>query len=176
VISIILDKKRHNRKRFDCGVDALNNYLCLMANQQSARDNTRTFVLEDINQLNHIIGYYTLTMTSLDLNHLPKPLQKKHKNTQSAGLIARLAVDKRYIKQGFGEWLLIDSLKKLLSASETVGFTLIIVDAKEGAIEFYKKFGFSNFIDTPDKLYMTIADIRKSLGGCLRIGVVARES
>jgi len=134
-----------------------------MANQQSAKDNTRTYVLEDINNPTHIVGYYTLTMTSLYLTILPAQLRKKHKNAQSAGLIARLAVDKRYFKQGFGEWLLIDALKKLLLASETIAFPLVVVDAKEGAIQFYKKFGFTSFLDIPNKLYMTIADIRKSL-------------
>jgi hypothetical protein len=59
----------------------------------------------------------------------------------------------------FGEWLLIDSLRKLLLASETVGFPLVVVDAKEGAIEFYKKMGFTKFFDTEYRLYMTIADI-----------------
>ncbi len=163
MITIPLNKKKHNRNRFDCGVDALNNYLRMMANQQSSKDNTRTFVLEDANNPEDIIGYYTLTMASIDLNALPRKLQKKHQNAQSAGLIARLAVDKRYFKQGFGEWLLIDALKKLLSASETVAFPLIIVDAKAGAIQFYKKFGFTAFLDTTDKLYLTIADVRSSL-------------
>jgi GNAT superfamily N-acetyltransferase len=102
-------------------------------------------------------------MTSIDLNSLPIKLQKKHQNAQAGGLIARLAVDKRYSKQGFGEWLLIDALKKLLAASETVAFPIIIVDAKEGAIEFYKKFGFTAFLDTPNKLFITIADVRTSL-------------
>ena len=163
MFTIPLDKKKHDRKRFDCGVIPLNNYLRLMANQQATKDNTRTFILED--ELNPfcIIGYYTLTMTSLDLTALPVNLQKKHKNVHSAGLIARLAVDKRYSRQGFGEWLLIDSLKKLLVASDTVAFPLVVVDAKEGAIDFYKKFGFIPFMDIPNKLYMCISDIRASV-------------
>jgi len=163
MFTIPLDKKKHDRKRFDCGVEPLNNYLKVMANQQAAKDNTRTFVLENDANPAHIIGYYTLTMTLLDLTALPANLQKKHKNTQSSGLIARLAVDKRYIGQGFGEWLLIDSLKKLLAASDTVAFPLVVVDAKEGAIDFYKKFGFITFVDIPNKLYMSVSDIRASL-------------
>lgn len=163
MISVTLDKKKHDRKHFDCGVAALNNYLHLMANQQSTKDNTRTYVLENTSDSQKIIGYYTLMMTSLDLNCLPKKLQNRHTNSHSAGLIARLAVDKRYKRQGFGEWLLIDSLKKLLLASETVGFPLVVVDAKEGAIAFYEKMGFTKFFDTENKLYMTIADIRKSI-------------
>ena len=80
MITIQLDKKKHNRNRFDCGVDVLNNYLRIMANQQSSKDNTRTFVLEDETNPSYIIGYYTLTMTSIDLNSLPIKLQKKHQN------------------------------------------------------------------------------------------------
>jgi len=162
MVSVLLDKKKHNRSYFDCGIDSLNNYLRLMANQQSGKDNTRTFVLENTKP-ESIIGYYTLTMSPVNLSALPKKLQKKHKNIHSGGLIARLAVDKRYTKQGYGEWLLIDALKKMLSASDTVAFPVVIVDAKEGAIEFYKKFGFTPFLDTPNKLFITIADIRTSL-------------
>ena len=113
MITVQLDKKKHNREAFDCGADALNNYLHVIAGQQSSRDNTRTFVLEDANVSESIIGFYTLTMTSFNLNALPEKLQKKHNNVKAGGLIARLAVDKRYVKQGFGEWLLIDALKKL---------------------------------------------------------------
>jgi len=160
--TVILDKNRHDRKRFDCGVKALNVYLQMMANQQSIKDNTRTFVLEDEQNPQNIIGYYTLTMTTIDLNSLPSTLQKKHHNATSGGLIARLAVDKRYKQQGFGEWLLVDALKRLLDASDSVAFPLVIVDAKDGVSEFYKKFGFLTFLDEDNKLFITIDSIRKS--------------
>jgi len=156
----LLDKNKHDRKRFDCDIEALNNYLCIMANQQSGKDNSRTFVLEDQNNSQHIIGFYTLAMTPIDLNALPEKLQKKHQNSYTAGLIARLAVDKRYTKQGFGEWLLVDALRKLLSASETVAFPLIIVDAKQGAVKFYENFGFKSFINMLNKLFITVATVR----------------
>ncbi len=158
-----LDKRKHDRNHFDCGVEALNNYLRLMANQQSNKDNSRTFVLIDEYHPETIIGYYSLTMTLLNLDALPPKLQKKHVNVTSGGLIARLAVDKRYTTRGFGEWLLIDALKKLLAASEKVAFPLVIVDAKEGAVQFYEKFGFTPFLDVPQKLFISIADVRKSL-------------
>ena len=160
--TVALDKNRHDRKRFDCGVKALNNYLQMMANQQSAKDNTRTFVLEDEQNPQVIIGYYTLTMTTIDLDTLPLNLQKKHHNAISGGLIARLAVDKRYKGQGFGEWLLVDSLERLLDASDSVAFPLVVVDAKDGASEFYKKFGFLTFLDEDNKLFITIDSVRKS--------------
>ncbi len=88
-------------------------------------------------------------MISLDLGVLPSSLQKKHKNMHSSGLIARLAVDKYYTGQKFGEWLLVGSFKKLLAASDLFDFLLVIVDAKEGAINFYKKLGFTPFMVVP---------------------------
>jgi len=160
--TVPLDKKRHNRKYFDCGIKALNNYLQMMANQQSNRDNTRTFILEDDADSKIIIGYYTLSMIPIDLTSLPASLQKKHKNSNSAGLIARLAVDKRYKNKGFGEWLLVDALIKLLNASDSVAFPLIFVDAKDGASDFYKKFGFVSFVDENKKLFITVNSVRKS--------------
>ena len=160
--TVALDKKRHDRKRFDCGIKALNIYLQMMENQQSAKDNTRTFVLEDKKNPQYIIGYYTLTMTTIDLDDLPLNLQKKHHNTTSGGLIARLAVDKRYKRQGFREWLLVDALQRLLDASDSVAFPLVVVDAKDGVSEFYKKFGFLTFLDEDNKLFITIDSVRKS--------------
>ena len=163
MITVPLHKNKHDRHHFDCGVEALNNYLKVMASQQSKKDNTRSFVLEDENKPERIIGYNTLTMTPINLDALPVKLRKKHHNASSGGLIARLAVDHRYQKQGCGEWLLIDALRKLLFASETVAFPLVIVDAKNGSIAFYEKFGFVAFQDTPNKLFLTMADIRASL-------------
>jgi predicted GNAT family N-acyltransferase len=161
--TVPLDKTRHNRANFDCGVQELNNYLRLTAHQQSYKDNSRTFVLEDEDNICMIIGYYTLTMIRIDLSGLPKQLQKKHHNTEVAGLIARLAIDKRYMKKGIGEWMLIDCLYKLLEASKLVGFPIVIVDAKENAKSFYLKYGFRAFSDSPTKLFMTIKDIENSL-------------
>jgi len=160
--TVLLDKAKHDRHRFNYGIDSLNNYLKVMASQQAKKDNTRTFVLEDKDDPQHIVGFYTLTMIPMDLNALPTSLQKKHQSFTSSGLIARLAVDERFKGQRFGEWLLIDALKKLLQASDTVGFPLVVVDAKDGAKHFYEKYGFTAFQDAENKLFITIADIRRA--------------
>lgn len=162
--TVLLDKETHDRNRFNCGTESLNNYLRVMASQQAKKDNTRTFFLEDDNDNRHIIGFYTLTMTPIDLKALPEKLQKKYQSSTSGGLIARLAVDDRYKGKGFGEWLLIDALQKLLAASDSVAFPLVIVDAKDGAKHFYERYGFRAFQDAENKLFITIADIRVSLG------------
>jgi GNAT superfamily N-acetyltransferase len=161
--TVLLDNAKHDRNRFNCGIEALNNYLKVMASQQAKKDNTRTFVLEDDNNNSHVIGFYTLTMIPVDLKALPGKLQKKHQSSTSGGLIARLAVDDRYKGKGFGEWLLIDALRKLLAASDSVAFPVVVVDAKDGAKYFYERYGFQGFRDAENKLFITIADVRASL-------------
>ncbi len=160
--SVALDKKIHNRKEFNCGVDELNNFLKLTANQQSNKDNSRTYVIEDKNDKSIIIGFYTLTMINIDINLFSNKLEKKYNSNNSTGLIARLAVSKRYKKRGVGSWLVVDALLKLLNASEIVGFSMIIVDAKDGKKSFYEKFGFQSFKDEKNKMYISVADVRKS--------------
>jgi len=158
--TVQLDKKRHNRKAFDCEVKALNDYLHSMANQHALKDNTRTYILENGKKPSDIVGYYTLTMTTIELSKLPPKLQKKHFNNPSSALIARLAVDKKYKHKKIGSWLLIDALKRVLNASDIVAFPMVIVDAKNGVVEFYEKFGFSPFLHEEKKLYLPIATIR----------------
>ena len=101
-----------------------------------------------------------LTMTTIELSKLPPKLQKKHFNNHSSALIARLAVDKKYKHRKIGSWLLIDALKRVLNASDIVAFPMVIVDAKDGVVEFYEKFGFSPFLHEEKKLYLPIATIR----------------
>ena len=151
--SVALDKNIHNRKEFDCGITELNNFLKLTANQQSNKDNSRTYVIEDKNDKSIIIGFYTLTMISVELNLL---------SNHGAGLVARLAVSKKYKNRGIGSWLVVDALSKLLNASENVGFAMIIVDAKDGKKSFYKKFGFQSFKDEENKMYISVRDVRRS--------------
>ncbi|WP_456322910.1 GNAT family N-acetyltransferase [Hydrogenimonas sp.] len=166
--TVPLDKKRHQRKRFDCGVEALNNYLKLMANQHASKDNSRTYVLEDPKDESIIAGFYTLAMVTVNLSALPEHLQNRHYSNHTAGLIARLAVDKRYTKRGIGSWLLVDGLKKLLVASDMVGFPMVAVDAKEGVSSFYEQFGFQPFYEEKERLFMPVADIRTSFGNGIK--------
>lgn len=89
---------------------------------------------------------------------------KHDRNRSNCGIDAHLAVDERYTGQGFGEWLLIDALRKLLMTSDSVAFPFVIVDAKDGAKHFYERYGFQAFQDAENKLFITIAYIRASLG------------
>ena len=159
-----LDPSRHDRKTFDCGNDKLNHFLRHQAAQQSRKDNNRTYVLiDDTKSTERIVGFYTVTMIALDWPQLPEKLAKRHKYAKGSALIARLAIDKRFQGEGHGECLLVDALKRILKASELVGYPLVFVDAKEGARSFYEVYGFRPLAHHSHKLSMTIADIRKTM-------------
>lgn len=162
--TVQLDKAKHDRGSFNCGAESLNNFLRIMANQQASRDNSRTFVLEDPASPEKLMGFYSLTMAQIDMSAFPDQLSRKHQTSTAAGLIARLAVDTKYQGKGLGEWLLIDALKRLLVASDSVGFPLVIVDAKDDAVRFYEQYGFKSFQVLENRLFLTIADIRASIG------------
>lgn len=59
--------------------------------------------------------------------------------------------------------MLIDALKKLFTASKVVAFPIIIVDTKDGVSEFYEKFDFTALLDAPNKLFISMADVRMNL-------------
>ncbi len=148
-----LDSKYHDRNSFDCGSEPLNAYLKLYANQQSKKDLTRTYVLTDDKELSKILGFYTITMSYVKL---------ADEKILPVALIGRLGVDKAHQRKGYGEYLLVDALLKLLKASEIVGFSHIVVDAKDGVGLFYEKFGFIPFHEEKNKLFMTVKNVRKS--------------
>lgn len=164
---VLLDSRIHQRETFDCGNQELNSFLQKTANQQLLRDQARTYVLVDENVSEKILGFYTLAMCQLETAQLPSDLQKKHKFAQSAGLLARLAVDISYQNKGYGKTLLLDALQKMYQASQLVGFPLIFVDTKSGKKAFYQQYGFCSLPDPSleNKLYITVETLRRSLIG-----------
>ena len=77
-------------------------------------------------------------------------------------LIGRLARDEKYRGQGIGELLLIDALKRSLGSTSTVGAIAIVVEAEnERARKFYSDFGFTQFPDHLNKLFMMMETIQK---------------
>jgi GNAT superfamily N-acetyltransferase len=123
-----LEPSRHDRKTFDCGNEILNNFLRHQAAQQSRKDNSRIYALiDDAKSPERIMGFYTVTMIALDWPKLPEKLAKRHKNAKGSALIARLAVDKHFQGQRHGERLLVDALKRILEASEMVGYPLVLL-------------------------------------------------
>ncbi|MGK7882277.1 MAG: GNAT family N-acetyltransferase [Crocosphaera sp.] len=99
---IELLSKHHDRTGFDCGENALNQFLQRTARQHIQKGLSRTFVLVDTEQPSLIIGFFTLTLCEVQVDNLPPRWAKKYPDVVPGVKLARLAVSKEFQKQGIG--------------------------------------------------------------------------
>jgi ribosomal protein S18 acetylase RimI-like enzyme len=152
----------HERKSFSCGVAPLDLYLQELATQDIDRRVRNCFVALD--DANVIAGYYTLAATGLPLSELPADMAKRlpRHALLPAGLIGRLAVDRRFRRQRLGGALIMDAVARSVRAEPAI-FALL-VDAKDDeAITFYEHLGFRRFASKPASLFLPIATALQAL-------------
>lgn len=145
-----------DRTAFACGVESLDRYFQTQAGQDVRRRANGVFVLADKVQPERVLGFYTLCATALPPGDVPEAARKHIPRYPlvSATLIGRLAVAKDRQGQRLGAVLLADALRRALASAETVGSSMIVVDAlDEGAACFYAAHGF---IRLPESLRLVL--------------------
>jgi predicted GNAT family N-acyltransferase len=167
IVELIIEilNNRHNKSAFDCGHSMLNNYIQQQAKQDVRRDLSACFVLN--NSLNQkIIGYYTLTSNSIPREDFPDHLLKKMPPSYihlPTILLGRLAIDKAFKGNRYGELILIDALNRCVGISQNLGTLAVVVDPiDKDATQFYQKYGFIELSGT-GKMFITIKTIEQSL-------------
>jgi GNAT superfamily N-acetyltransferase len=110
----------HDRAAFCSGVDALDRYFRERVTQDIRRRVSNCFVLLDAEK--QVAGYYTFAAASIPLGELPESLAKRLPRYPSlpAGLIGRLAVDRRYQRQGLGALLVVDAVARAMRAEPAI--------------------------------------------------------
>lgn len=159
----LFDKSKHDRSKFDCGNEELNNYLKKYLAQNIKKNLIKAYVATE-QDTGRILGYYTLSSSSIAMQTLDESLLKGlPKYPIPAVLIGRLASDVATRGKGLriGGKLLIHALKNSLELSERLGILLVIVDAKDGAKSFYQHYGFVPIRSDSDQMLMTIQSIKK---------------
>jgi ribosomal protein S18 acetylase RimI-like enzyme len=134
----------HDKSAFDCGVSSLNYYLKKQAGQDIKRRISRVFVATTLDQPTRIVGYYTLSSLSIELNELPQNLSRKlPRHPIPAALIGRLAINQQDQGNGIGQMLMANGIRRTLNVSSDIAIYAMVVDAiNEDAQHFYEKFGF----------------------------------
>ena len=154
--------RRHKRAQFECGVAPLDRYLSEQASQDSKRGVAAPFVLAS--PANDVVGYYTLSAFAIELPTLPAAQVKKLPTYPEvpATLLGRLAVDRSQHGQGLGEFLLMDALARSYRATSEVASYAVVVDAiNESAVAFYEAFGFLQFPQTANRLFLPMNTVKK---------------
>lgn len=158
----LLDKKRHDRSTFSCGVPALDAYLQRQAAQDMEKHAAVAYVA--IIEPPAIAGYYTLSQFSIDFVLLPEALAKRLPPypVVPATLLGRLAVSSAFRGQRLGESLLFDALHRSLLQSVHIASTGVIVDAKdEKTAAFYIKYGFTPILDAGQRLFLPMKTVEQ---------------
>jgi ribosomal protein S18 acetylase RimI-like enzyme len=147
--------RQHDRAEFSCGQPALDDWFRRRAGQDEKRNVARVFVAIDDERC--VIGFYSLSSFTLAIDDLPDEVVRKLPRYHAipAALIGRLARDQRVRRQGIGELLLADAVRRILAASRSLAVFAIVVDAKDDhAVAFYENFGFRRFPTRPGRLFL----------------------
>ncbi len=156
--------KHHNREDFSCEHEELDRYFKIVASQDRKRNIAVFYIVVNLEN-SQIIGYYTLSMTSINLGEVPNSIAKKLPKYPLIGvtLIGRLAVDKNYRGMGWGKLLVMDALFKSLEANKQVASFAVVVDViDEQAVKFHQRFDFKTFPEQPLKLFRTMKNIAQA--------------
>ena len=162
-LKVGLLSKIHNRTKFCCGKELLDNYIKHQASQDVKKRISACFVLYDDDYI--VKGYYTLSNSSIPQSIIPdkyrKRLPKSYKNIPVT-LLGRLAIDTTIFGMGQGGRLLIKALKESLQVSKkSIGSMAVIVDPiDDEAFSFYKSYGFS-MIPGTGKMFFPMDAIEK---------------
>jgi len=152
----------HDLRSFDCGNDEMNRWLVDHAQASQKADLARTYLLLTNGA---VLGYVSLTTGSIRREAAPKRYARGlPRHPISTILIARLAIDKHHQGQRLGSRLLAEALRLAVAASDAAAARLVVVDAiDEQTARFYRRWGFIDAPDNPNRLFRKMSDIRPSL-------------
>lgn len=133
----------------------------------------RTFVLvderiePDANGKVPIAGYFTLTVTAVELTDLPDSARRVVPKYSEVGaiLLGRLARHSDYRGQGLGKRLMSEAFMRIYYlVRNTIGAPVVVVDPiDEEAERFYSSYGFARLANTPGRLFLPTQDVVATL-------------
>lgn len=145
---------------FDCTEPELNRFLLNKALESESRGlcTTHLFCSAVDDQID-ILGYFSLATTSINIKDLPAKLTERYplyvRDSLTITLLARLALDKPFHRQGKGGLLLIEALKVAAASWKLVNSIGLVVQAKhDQAAQFYKSYGFISLANKDLELFM----------------------
>ena len=152
----------HQVETFDCGTEALNQYLHRFAWLNQRNNAAQTYVAV---KGQTVLGFYTLAVGSVLHAQAPGRIQKGlAKYPVPVMILARLAVEQRTHGQGLGKALLKDALLRTVEAAEIAGIRALLVHAKDrSAKDWYVQFDFEPSPTDEYHLFLLMKDVKALL-------------
>ena len=157
--------KKHNREAFDCGEEALNEFLRRYARKSHELGGSKTFLAIDDSDKTNVLGFYSLSPASVEYARAPEIVRRGLARHDVPGFrLARLAVDRRMQDQGLGGQLLLAAGRRCLLAALEVGGVVMVIDAKnERVARWYASYGAVPLLDAPLSLLLPLVTIEAAL-------------
>jgi GNAT superfamily N-acetyltransferase len=154
---------------FDCGDAALNNYLKQHAwTNQSKSSIGVSHVAVDEAAPRIVLGYFTLAMASVRRDAFPaKYVCGLPPYDLPLVLLARLAVDRRFVGRGLGHALISEAFRIGLRVADAVGCRAIVTDAYRDRAGWYARYGFvpieGPLESGPQRMFLDMRTLRAAL-------------
>jgi GNAT superfamily N-acetyltransferase len=164
-------RRHHDRKSFDCGVPALNEYLDRYARQNHESGGAKTFVAVSPTAPVHVLGYYSISPGSIEFDRVPERLTRTlGRYDVPVFRLGRLAIDCPVQGQGLGGDLLLAAGRRALAVAAEVGGVALAIDAKdERAARWYERFGALALLADPLKLILPLAVIAQAIAAAEKL-------
>ena len=147
---------------FDCGEQALNQFLRRYALVNQKADSAQTYVCcrDDT-----VVGFYSLAVGSVEPQTAPSRVIKGlARHPMAVMILARLAVDKAPPRKGLGRALLKNALLRTAQAADIAGIRCLLVHAKDDAARrWYESWEFEPSPSDPYHLFLMLKDIKAIL-------------
>jgi GNAT superfamily N-acetyltransferase len=160
-----LDRNKHDRAAFRCGVERVDNFLANNAARQQDADHTRVYVA-CLDAGNDIVGYYALNAHAIDVSTLPAEMHKKLPSypTISAVYLSVIGFHAGHQGKGGGTLLMTDAFRRCLDVATIIGAHFIVLDAlNDRAAKLYRELGFVDLPDYSPRMVISMKLVRKAL-------------
>ena len=154
--------ERHDISQFRSDVPGLDAWLQGRARLNEAMGGARTYVACDGTR---VVGFYSLAASAVGRRRVPSRGGRSMPEPVPVILLGQLAVGADDQKRGLGSDLLVDAVKRALSAAEFIGARAIVVQAlDERAKSVYGRFGCRPFSERESlMLLLRISELRAYL-------------
>jgi GNAT superfamily N-acetyltransferase len=152
----------HDLDAFDCGHDALTEWLQRHARHATGQG-TRTYLLVE-DSTGAVAGYFAISPYLVERDSTPPGVGRGAPKRIPAILLAKLALRSDLHGQGLGAELLLYALTTILSAARSAGGRLVVVDAADSnAADFYRTHDFHPSPTDPSRLIMKLSTTARVL-------------
>ncbi|WP_323834984.1 GNAT family N-acetyltransferase [Photorhabdus africana] len=156
--------KHHDRGAFDCGDEALNQFLHRHARQSHEKGGAKTYLA--VSESNGtVLGYYSLSPASIAYERAPEVIKRGlARHEVPVFRLGRLAIDLSVQSQVLGGQLLLAAGRRCLLVAAQAGGVALLIDAKnERVAEWYASYGAIPLLDAHLSLLLPFKTIHAAL-------------